>query len=203
MNATVLHHDFSSDGFSVLGTVDDILGYEPLGTPLWDSMEEMIERTDAEGRAVEREMPGEVRRHVVVLSDGRDSTSEWADLDTVIRQAQQSGITVYAVGLGPASASDFNPQYNDQTNTVQDLQTLARETGGFYSSVDDPARLHALFDTVAAAVADGWQTRRVNCVPRPAEALDGAQIAPPSSGTPVNGRIAMGAAKIPFSFISP
>lgn len=202
MHATVLHHDFSSDGFSILGTVDDIKGYEPLGTPLWDSLEEMLERTEDESWAVEREVEGEVRRHLVVLSDGRDSTSEWADLHSVIDQANQAGVTVYAVGLGPASASDLDSRYIDQTNTVQDLQTLARETGGFYSSVDDPARLHELFDTVAAAVADGWQTRHVKCVPRPSDALQG-QTTPPASGSPVTGRISMAGGAIPFSFIAP
>lgn len=202
MNATVLHHDFSSDGFSVLGRVDDIMGYEPFGTPLWDSLEEMLERTDDEAWAVEREMEGEVRRHVVVLSDGRDSTSEWADMDSVIGQARDAGITVYAVGLGPASAADFDTRYADQTGTVQDLQTLARETGGFYSSVDDPARLHELFDTVAAAVADGWQTRQVRCIPRPAD-VEVEQAQPPAAGSPVNGRIKLANGALPFSFIAP
>lgn len=201
MHATVLHHDFSSDGFSVLGTVDDIMGYEPLGTPLWDSLEEMLERTEDEAWAVEREMEGEVRRHLVVLSDGRDSTSEWAGMGDVIAQAQRSGVVVYAVGLGPASAADVDPRYADQTGTVQDLQTLARETGGFYSSVDDPLRLHTLFDTVASAVADGWQTRQVTCVPNSADA--GAQALPPSAGAPVSGRINLAGSAIPFDFIVP
>ncbi len=203
MNATVLHHDFSSDELSIIDTLGAVKGYEPLGTPLWDSMEEMLGRTEDEAWAVEREVTGEVRRHVVVLSDGRDSTSEWADLDSVIRQAQSAGVTIYAVGLGPASASDLDTRYSDQTNTVRDLQTLARETGGFYASVDDPVRLHNLFDTVAAAVAEGWQTRHVTCIPKPSGADYGGQVAPPASGSPVAGRISMTGMQIPFSFIAP
>jgi hypothetical protein len=202
MRATVLHHDFSNEGFSILGTLEDIKGYEPLGTPLWDSLEEMVARTDDEARLVASERPGEVARHMLVLSDGRDSTSEWASLDSVIRQANAANITVYAVGLGPASASDVDPQYDDQTNTVRDLQTLTRETGGFYSSVDDPARLHELFDTVAAAVTDGWETRRVRCVPRPSGGTYD-NVRPPASGTPVNGRVGVAGASLPFSFIAP
>jgi len=121
----------------------------------------------------------------VVLSDGLDNDSDWYDLDDVIDLALQENVVVYVVGLGPASASDT--RFDDADLAVRDLQTLASATGGFYAGVDDPSRLHQLFDNVAYALAGGYERQTYHCIPR--DNANSTVRNPPMSGTRVEGRV--------------
>ncbi len=185
MSATYLHTDFDNNPRRLETALEYIGGDQPLGTPLYDSLYEMINATSDEADVLSFEYREGIQRHVVILSDGLDTASVWYDLDDVVEAALQENVVLYVVGLGPASASDT--RFDDADLAVRDLQILAEETGGFYAGVDDPSRLHQLFDNVAYALAGGYERQTYHCIPR-----DNAQsviMTPPMSGTRVEGRV--------------
>lgn len=199
--ATRLHSDFNDDRRQLWTALDSIGGHEPLGTPLWDSVTEMLDDTAFEADETDRAIGSASGRYMVVLSDGRDNDSHNYGLWDAIAAANDAGIVIYAVGLGPASAS---PGYgDDQTNTVLDLQTLASETGGFYASVEDPERLHQLFDNIAYAMSGGYERRTYRCMPRATAETPDAEVQPPSSGTRVEGRMTQDGRVDEWAFIAP
>jgi hypothetical protein len=185
MSATYLHTDFDTNPRRLESALDYIGGDQPLGTPLYDSLYEMIDATADEAEFLSFEYREGIQRHVVVLSDGIDTASDWYDLDDVIDLALQENVVVYVVGLGPASASDT--RFDDADLAVRDLQTLASATGGFYAGVDDPSRLHQLFDNVAYALAGGYERQTYHCIPR--DNASSVIMTPPTSGTRVEGRV--------------
>jgi hypothetical protein len=184
MRKTAVHSDFDDDRRRLWTALDSIGGDQPIGTPLYDSLYEMIEATEAEadhaGRYGER-----VQKHVVVLSDGQDNSSDYHDLDGAIAAAVAHDVVIYIVGLGPASAADM--RFDDSNMAIRDLQTLAHATGGFYAGVDDPVGLHELFDSVAYALAGGYERHTYNCLP--GDTADSTYRVAPPTGTRVEGRL--------------
>lgn len=199
--ATALHADFNDNRRYLWTALDSIGGDLPIGTPLWDSVFEMIEATDAESEVLSREIRADVQRHLIVLSDGQDNASQYHDLQDAVAAAVEHGVRVYVVGLGPASAADT--RFDDVNRGIRELQTLAEATGGFYAGVDDPVRLHNLFDTVAYALAGGYERHTYVCVPG-----DHADDPHPSvaSGARVQGRVLDAASRevtSEWAFIAP
>lgn len=198
-DATALHADFNDDRRQLWTALDSIGGHEPIGTPLYDSVFEMIEATSAQADVLSYEG---VQRHVVVLSDGQDNASVHHQLDDAIAAALAHDVRVYVVGLGPASAADT--RFADANYAIRDLQTLAEATGGFYAGVDDPSGLHEMFDNVAYALAGGYERNTYRCVPR--DHADAPASNPPSRGTRVEGRlveISTGLVSSEWAFIAP
>ena len=196
MLATRILSDFTDSSEHAEASVDQLMGYEPVGTPLWDSLGEMVEETAIARQNLNRATGEEVGSAIVILSDGQDNQSNFFDLDSVSRDAIAAGVPIFAIGLGPASASAWDPEaYGDQqTNTVLDLQRVAQRTGGFYSSVDEPGRLYDLFDAVADGLAEGYSEEIYEC-------WEGGSA--PASGSLVEGRIVSGNSELPWFFLAP
>lgn len=197
--ATALHADFNDDRRQLWTALDSIGGHEPIGTPLYDSVVEMVEATSAQADLLSH--PG-VQRHVVVLSDGQDNASLYHDLNDAIAAAVAHDVRVYVVGLGPASAADT--RFPEANEAIWNLQTLAESTGGFYAGVDDPRGLHEMFDNVAYALAGGYERNTYRCVPR--DRADSPAANPPSRGTRVEGRlveVSTGLVSSDWAFIAP
>lgn len=103
-------------------------------TALFDILRQAINETSIRA--------GARRRVLVVFSDGVDRTSA-ADVDRVIKQAQEAHLLIYAIGLG----NDLAP---DRPRSAF-LRRLADETGGKYlwyqpARPGSDASLLALFD---------------------------------------------------------
>lgn len=196
--ATRIVSDFGDSLEQAESAVDSLMGYDPIGTPLWDSVGEMVLETETERDRLAQVNPGEpVGSAIVILSDGEDNQSTIFDLQSASNEAVAAGIPVFAIGLGPASVSVYDPDaYGySQTNTVLDLQKIAQRTGGFYSSVDEPGRLYELFDSVATSLAEGYSVDTYRCFEEEARV--------PARGRLVEGRILSGSAELPWMFLAP
>lgn len=86
------------------------------------------------------------RRAVVLLSDGADTTSILSD-DQVLETARRAEVTVYAVGLGIAAATD-NPT-SDVGRARYFLTALTGETGGQPFFPRALAELDGVYDRIA------------------------------------------------------
>jgi Ca-activated chloride channel family protein len=119
---------------------------------------EAIEAIEADGRtslydalyvafkdlAVQR-TPGEWRRlAVVLLSDGHDTSSLLSD-DHVIDAARRSGVTVYTIGLPPASTTEVT----DASRVEYFLKLLAQESGGRAYFPRELRELDGVYETIA------------------------------------------------------
>lgn len=94
-----------------------------------------------------RPAEAEVRkRAVVLLSDGADTTSLLSD-DQVLDAARRGEVTVYAVGLGIATAGANLP--NDTGRARHFLTALAGETGGQPFFPRGLSELDGVYDRVA------------------------------------------------------
>jgi VWFA-related protein len=87
------------------------------------------------------------RQALVLLSDGADNVSEM-DLDTVLEEARQSPVTIFAILPAPAGAAPLSavPQPGP---ALFDLRKLAEETGGrtfLPSRIED---LAGVYDDIA------------------------------------------------------
>jgi hypothetical protein len=224
---TRLHSDFATDPGALADALDRVEGYDRVGTPLYDSLAEMIGTTDAQADELavqlaergdipweEREPnsdeaeaeptpeEGHVGQTIVVLSDGLDNESEQHDLTSVIELANQSDVAVYAIGLGPASASAADPDLPEANQAVRDLQKLARETGGFYAAANNPAQLRELYDTLARALTEGYDVETYKCIPKPTHDTPEEDCEVPPVGSRVDGRVSMGDVQIPWATIA-
>lgn len=224
---TRLHSDFETDRDVLADALDRVEGYDRVGTPLYDSLAEMIGATAVESQELETtlkergEIPWEeqdpnseepqtepdgeseyVGRTIVVLSDGLDNESEAHDLQSVIQLAKDAGVTVYAVGLGPASASAADPDLPEANQAVRDLQRLARDTGGFYAAANNPAQLRELYDTLARALTEGYDVETYSCVPKPTHDTPEEDCEVPPVGSRVDGRVSLGDVQIPWATIA-
>jgi hypothetical protein len=196
--ATTLHHDFATDTESVVSALDRVRGYEEHGTPLYDSVGEMISAT-----MLTADTAGETQRSIILLSDGLDNESEQFELHDVIAFARQANVAIYTVGLGPASVRGIESDTElKNIDAILALQELARETGGFYASADDPESLQALYDTIAVTFTDGYRRESYDCRPDP-EPEPHDPCGCPSSGDPIHGRLLIGNQTLPWSSIAP
>src|SRR5262249_16844614 len=141
------------------------------GTPLWDGVAEAISElgNDADSEFSEKDEPG---RAIVVLSDGADNESN-KSLDRVIEGAKERGVTVHAIGFGPASDLSLDAD----NPAVNGLERLAEGTGGTYGYVDELSDLPPLASSIGAAVCTGYTE------------ISGTFEEPPESGSLVTGRI--------------
>ena len=217
--ATRLHSDFITDTSELQSALDGIEGYEPVGTPLYDSLAEMVDETwaaalDLEGALRDdrgeditwgdgEDVPEderEVARFVIVLSDGEDNASTSWNVDSVISLALDAGVMVYAVGLGPASASNAPSDVADpeQTQAVRNLQRLARETGGYYAAASNPAALGDLYDNLGMALTEGYTVETYSCIPKPTEDTPKEECDVPPVGSRIDGRLSHGDVDIPW-----
>ena len=224
--------DFTVDPSALAAGLESVGGDERDGTPLYDSIAEMLGETREAAKAMETTLrtergedvsweasePGtdpdeasdvpieerEVARYIVVLSDGIDTESTRHDLASVTDLAQRSGVAVYAVGLGPASASSADPDQFEpgQTQAVRDLQKLARDTGGFYAAAKNPAQLRDLYDALGRALTEGYTVETYSCIPKPTADTPKEDCDVPAVGSRVDGRVSMGDLTIPWVTIA-
>jgi VWFA-related protein len=82
------------------------------------------------------------RRVVLVFTDGDDSASRHATLDSVLKRAQTEEYLVYAIGLR-------SQILGITTKPDKGLRKLAEETGGGYFELTKAADLNATFTRVA------------------------------------------------------
>lgn len=203
-SATWLHSDFINDVGELEAALDQVQGYERVGTPLYDSLAEMIDETFAASQALEASLGeaggGDVARYVVVLSDGEDNASTAWNVDSVVEWALEADVAVYAVGLGPASAANADPDFVDpvQTQAVRNLQRLASETGGFYAAATNPHALGSLYDNLGRALTEGYQTETYSCIPRPTDDTPKEECDVPPVGSRIDGRISYGDVQVPW-----
>lgn len=90
---------------------------------------------------------GDVRRAVVLLSDGADTTSLLSD-DQVLDAARRAEVTVYAVGLGIAPASG-GTTLTDTGRARYFLTALTGETGGQPFFPRGLSELDGVYDRIA------------------------------------------------------
>jgi len=111
--ATEVLADFGNELDPLVEALGKLDGAVSAGTPFWDSLSEVLGDTDEAAQDLEVHLQTvgikengqdpEVKRYIVVLSDGADTDSTVANLESVIAQAKDLGIAVYAIGLGPAA----------------------------------------------------------------------------------------------------
>ena len=87
---------------------------------------------------------------IVLLTDGRNNTGEYAPLDAA-ELAKKWGIKIYTIGIGSGQAYTTiqtvlgtyrMPALQDLDEGL--LKTIAEETGGFYSRADDTEALRSI-----------------------------------------------------------
>lgn len=191
--------DFGAEPAEVSAAADMLSSYG--GTPIWDSTYEVIGLLSgdasesfaaAEAGEGDSGSPGVDAwgTGLVVISDGTD-TSSTTTLDQLIVRAQEAGIAVHTIGLGPAS--DSVEEYGAEPAAIEDLRRLAKETGGYYGYVSSPDELPSLADHIAKASCGGYQEITV----RFAE--------PKPSGERVNGKLKLANTdlSVPFTFTAP
>lgn len=228
MDATRILADFGSELDDFRSAAREIDGSEMRGTPMWDSLAELIsvlsdEAEDFEGelmrmtptREFEPYTPTDttddsldirVQRYIVVLGDGDDNIeyggSDDYTLDAVIDMARRNNIVIHAVGLGQASITDESPlmRLEDQIATVRNLQRLADETGGFYASVDEPESLVELYEHIALSMSEGYQVDTYTCMPR--EQVGDPEGRLPDPGERIRGTLTFGSFTLPWSAVA-
>ena len=82
------------------------------------------------------------RKALVLLSDGGDNASI-AELDDVLRLAQQSSATIYCIGI-------YDPNQKDRNPSV--LRKIAKVTGGEAYFPNSPATLQSVWPKIAGAI---------------------------------------------------
>jgi hypothetical protein len=80
-------------------------------------------------------------KHIILLTDGQDS--EGTDYSKLFTDASQAGITISTVGLGEDVNTDF-------------LSNMAKQNGGRYTFIDDPANLPKIFAKEAHLAARSY-----------------------------------------------
>jgi hypothetical protein len=167
------------------------------GTPLWDATHEVLaafaDHADSHSQRLldAGEPTAETYgRALVVISDGADTSSS-RRLSKVIEKANNKGISVHAIGLGPAS--DAETSFLREDKAITELRRLALETGGTYGYVSSADELPAQADAIASAVCNGYTQVIV-------EMAD-----PPASGERVRGFVGIAGTPIglPYTFTAP
>lgn len=163
-SATRLLQDWTTNP-ELLASVLDTMGTGP-GSPLYRSSRETVGWMDSTRSAGDR-------RILVLFTDALpdDPTLE----PSLLELAQSSGVTIHAVGLGPAS--DQSPASRD--SAVARLARLADATGGVYAGAPTAGALPLLFSALASVSSRGALLATVQLSPVP----------PP--GTVVNGTVSV------------
>ncbi len=125
--------EFTTDRDRVLGAVNRL---RPGGaTRLYDAVAEALSLLD--------EQTG--RRALLALTDGEDTASESANLDTAIAAARRLGLPVYTLGLG-----------NEEEIASAALRRLAASTRAQYYTARDASQLKAIYETIAARIGASY-----------------------------------------------
>jgi Ca-activated chloride channel family protein len=104
-------------------------------TRLWDAVDQSIDRL----------LPEDGRKVVVVFTDGDDTASKLG-VGRVMDHAREKDVMVYAVGL---QTEYFNGQQKVRSSPDRSLKKLAEDTGGGYFELKKTADLGATFTRVA------------------------------------------------------
>jgi Ca-activated chloride channel family protein len=108
------------------------------GTRLWDAL--------YQGAAQVQNEP--VRKVVLVLSDGEDTTSKLADGEAVLSRAQDHHVMVYAIGMRNIFRGGPNGQWVE-SRPDPFLRKLTTQTGGGYFDINRKTDLNTTFTRVA------------------------------------------------------
>jgi Ca-activated chloride channel family protein len=132
---------FTTDRGRVRAAVD---GLQPEGsTRFYDAVAESLRLLNSETG----------RRAVLALTDGEDTSSQSATLDSVIADARRLGLPVYTLGLGS----------EDEIESA-DLRRLAGSTRGQYYPARNADQLRAIYEQIAERIGSsymlGYQTDR-------------------------------------------
>jgi tight adherence protein B len=119
------------------------------GTSLWDAVVLSARSLGTES------LPARV---IVVLTDGKDTTSE-GNLAQATTEAKRQGISVYTVGI---ESSQFSPA---------PLKQLAASTGGSYRGTRSTAQLSSIYSSIARELNRTWRLEYPTAA-RPGEQLE-------------------------------
>lgn len=168
-------------------------------TPLWDATHEVLRRLAEHSESheerimgAELEGPGAATygRTLVVISDGAD-TASMKNLSRVVDTANEAGIAVHAIGVGPAS--DAMDELWREDDAIEALRQLALQTGGTYGYVSSSDELPAQADAIAKAVCGGYTQVTVE-FEEPAESGERVRGFVNLAGTPIG---------LPYTFTAP
>ncbi len=125
---------FTTDRARIKQAVDAI---EPAGaTRFYDAVASALEMLDHESG----------RRAVLALTDGEDTFSQSASLESAIGSARRLGLPVYTLGLGTEEEIESG-----------DLRRLAVETRGQYYPAKSADQLRAIYEQIAERIRSGYQ----------------------------------------------
>ncbi|MFI5456361.1 MAG: VWA domain-containing protein [Isosphaerales bacterium] len=124
---------FTTDRVRIKQAVDAI---EPAGaTRFYDAVASALEMLDHESG----------RRAVLALTDGEDTFSQSASLESVIGSARRLGLPVYTLGLGTEEEIESG-----------DLRRLAVETRGQYYPAKSADQLRAIYEQIAERIRSSY-----------------------------------------------
>lgn len=124
LNFTSLYQNFTSDTALLREAADEASSSG--GTPMWESLEELIEYSEAERPSDSFE------KAIVLLGDGNPNGG-LVTRDEVCQAANDANSPIYGVGFGPASDLSDSPD----DNAVENMREISNCTGGSYLAVDD------------------------------------------------------------------
>jgi VWFA-related protein len=125
--------DFTTDRAQVQQAVDAL---KPEGaTRFYDAVAEALQMLDRESG----------RRVVLALTDGEDTFSQTATLESVIASGQRLGLPVYTLGLGTEEEIESG-----------DLRRLATATRGQYYPARNSDELRAIYEQIAERIRSGY-----------------------------------------------
>jgi VWFA-related protein len=85
------------------------------------------------------------RRALLALTDGQDTASQDAKLETAIAEARRLGLPVYTLGLG-----------NEEEIATADLKQLATATRAQYYAARNSEQLRAIYETIAERIGASY-----------------------------------------------
>jgi VWFA-related protein len=125
--------DFTSDRAGVQQSVDAL---KPEGaTRFYDAVAQALQMLDRE----------KGRRVVLALTDGEDTFSQSATLESVITEGQRLGLPVYTLGLGTEEEIESG-----------DLRRLASTTRGQYYPARNADELRAIYEQIAERIRSSY-----------------------------------------------
>lgn len=158
--ATPLANVTSADG-SVAPALQNLTLDPRDGTALWDSIMLAAESLRKHGLA---------GRVIVLLSDGRNSTSKHT-LQDAIRAARAARATVYTVGIpNKVTVNGRAVTLGYRWYTPGPLEHLAAATGGRFYPAPSTAALPGIYRTISAELRRTWQLSFYTAA-RPGDAL--------------------------------
>ena len=125
--------DFTTDRAQVQQAVDAL---KPEGaTRFYDAVAQALQMLDRESG----------RRVVLALTDGEDTFSQSATLESVITEGQRLGLPVYTLGLGTEEEIESG-----------DLRRLATATRGQYYPARNSDELRAIYEQIAERIRSSY-----------------------------------------------